>query len=276
MRPYADYLASAARPCAVVAHRGLWRESPENSLAAIEAAIGAGCDVVEIDVRQSADGELLLMHDATLQRMTGRDGVPEALALDALREMTLRARNGGEANALSGETVPSLRDVFDLVRDRIYVHLDVKHRDLIPGVLACARDMGVIEQVDVWGSLRNSADLGWVREIVAPHGAVFIAKTRLNAADGDAQLGLLFELSPPVCEIYFGDLGDLTGLRRLFEQSGIALWVNTLDDIACAGFTDTAALKDPEAVWGRLIDAGISVIQTDEPVALKAFVDGRG
>lgn len=55
----------------------------------------------------------------------------------------------------------------------------------------------------------------------------------------------------------------------------MALWVNTLDSVACAGFTDTAALLDPDAVWGRLIDAGISVIQTDEAAALKSYLAAR-
>ena len=55
----------------------------------------------------------------------------------------------------------------------------------------------------------------------------------------------------------------------------MALWVNTLDSVACAGFTDTAALADPDAVWGRLIDAGISVIQTDEAAALTSYLAAR-
>ena len=49
----------------------------------------------------------------------------------------------------------------------------------------------------------------------------------------------------------------------------------TLDSVSCAGFTDTAALKDPDAIWGRLIDAGVSAIQTDEPEALRAYIGAR-
>ncbi len=80
---YTDYVRDSGRTCAVVAHRGIWRDAPENSLVAIEAAIHAGCDVVEIDVRRSADGGLFLLHDKTLQRMAGIDEAPEALTFGA-------------------------------------------------------------------------------------------------------------------------------------------------------------------------------------------------
>ncbi len=55
----------------------------------------------------------------------------------------------------------------------------------------------------------------------------------------------------------------------------MALWANTLDSVAFAGFTDTAAMQNPDAIWGRLIEAGISLIQTDEPVALKSYLASR-
>lgn len=66
---YVDYIGASDRTCAIVAHRGVWHAAPENSLLAIERAISAGCDVVEIAVRRSADGEFFLLHDDTLERM---------------------------------------------------------------------------------------------------------------------------------------------------------------------------------------------------------------
>ncbi|WP_246705520.1 glycerophosphodiester phosphodiesterase [Rhizobium sp. P40RR-XXII] len=54
---YADYIADPSRDCAIVVHRGIWRAAPENSLLAIERAMSAGYDAVEIDVRCSSDGE---------------------------------------------------------------------------------------------------------------------------------------------------------------------------------------------------------------------------
>ncbi|WP_292148228.1 hypothetical protein [Mesorhizobium sp.] len=57
------------------------------------------------------------------------------------------------------------------------------------------------------------------------------------------------------------------------KEIGTSLWYNTLDPVACGRFTDIEALKDPDASWGRLIDAGISAIQTDFPNELRAFLN---
>ena len=242
MPSYVDHIADPDRSCAIVVHRGVWRAAPENSLLAIERAISAGYEVVEIDVRRSSDGEFFLLHDDTLERMAGLDREPEALTLQQLSSLKLRNRDGGETNEVTDERLPSLKEVFDLTRDRIFIHLDVKHREMIPDVIACARSMGVDQQVDFWGDLRSPQDLSWIREAVEPHAVPFMAKTRLNATDAATQLELLFKLNPFLCEIYFDRLEQVAEKRARFRDLGIALWVNTLDSVSCAGFTDTAAL----------------------------------
>ncbi len=272
---YIDYVADPTRDCAIVVHRGIWRAAPENSLLSIERAMSAGYDVVEIDVRRSSDGELFLLHDDTLERMAGLNQEPEALTLQQLSSLSLRDRDGGEANPMTGEKLPSLKDVFELTRDRIFIHLDVKDRQLIPDVIACARAMGVDQQVDFWGNLKTADDLAWIRANVSSQAVLFMAKTRLETSDADSQLDLLFQLNPFLCEIYFDRLEQVAERKALFQKAGIALWVNTLDSVSSAGFTDSAALRDPEAIWGRLIDAGISAIQTDEPAALKTYIASR-
>lgn len=272
---YREFIADKARDCAVVAHRGIWRNAPENSLSAIQRAIDAGYDVVEIDIRRSADGGLFLLHDDTLERMTGLDQRPEALASSDLSVLRLRDRDGGEGNAFTLERLPSVAEVFKLTRGRIFLHLDVKDREVIPDVIALAKAMGVEHEVDFWAALKAEKDLNWIRKTILPHDVLFLAKTRLNVPGAATQLALLHELSPAVCEIYFDRLEELTALKDLTRTTGMALWVNTLDSVACAGFTDTAALADPDAVWGRLIDAGISVIQTDEAAALKSYLAAR-
>jgi len=73
--------STADRPVLVVAHRGCWKATAENSLAAIEACIALGVDVVELDARRTVDGALVLMHDATVDRMTNGHGRVEDLTL---------------------------------------------------------------------------------------------------------------------------------------------------------------------------------------------------
>ena len=67
----------------VVAHRADWRYAPENSLAAIESSIRLGADVVELDVQKTKDGQLILMHDKTLDRTTTGKGKVAEWTLDS-------------------------------------------------------------------------------------------------------------------------------------------------------------------------------------------------
>lgn len=272
---YRDYISDPQRSCAVVVHRGIWEAAPENSLLAIERAIVAGHRVVEIDVRRTADGALVLLHDSTLERMAGLKQLPEELPLHQVAGLKLRNRDGGDANMLTEEKLPTLNEVFELTRDRIFTHLDVKRREIIPEVLALAQAMGVDQQVDFWSDLQTPHDLAWIRDVIEPHGVLFMPKTRLNAPDAAAQLDLVFDLSPAVCELRHDTLGDITAVRERFAAAGIALWCNTLDGVACGGFTDMAALETPEEIWGTLIDAGVSVIQTDHANLLQAFIANR-
>jgi len=272
---YKDFMADPGRDCAVIAHRGIWREAPENSLRAIKAAIAGGYDVVEIDVRRSADGKLFLCHDDTLERMTGRDAAVEELGASELAGLALRDRDGGVGNPLTDQKLARLSDVFDLTRDRIFIHLDVKDRSLIPEVIAAAQAAGVDQQVDFWAALRDEDDFAWIEDNIMSHGVPFIAKTRLNVPGAALQTELVFRFKPLICEIYFDSIEQLAAQKGRFERAGISLWVNTLDDMSSAGFTDTAALQDPDAVWGRLLDAGVSAIQTDEAAALKTYLAAR-
>jgi glycerophosphoryl diester phosphodiesterase len=101
-----------------IAHRGLWSPAgpPENSLAAFQAACAAGYGI-ELDVQRTADGEAVVFHDATLDRMTGAPGrVSDHTAADITR-MRLKG---------SDETIPTLADALTLVGHRAMVHIEIK------------------------------------------------------------------------------------------------------------------------------------------------------
>ena len=101
-----------------VAHRGLWSPDgpPENSLAAFDAAAAAGYGL-ELDVQLSADGEAVVFHDDRLERLTAASGrIGERLAADLTR-MPIAA---------SDQTIPSLRQVLDVVRGRGLILVELK------------------------------------------------------------------------------------------------------------------------------------------------------
>ena len=107
----------------VVAHRGASSVEAENTLAAFEAAIGAGADAVEFDVRLTADGVPVVIHDADLSRTTDRGGVVAASTLDEVRAARILTRDGTTA-------VPTFREVLDALSGRIAIDVELKN---VPG-----------------------------------------------------------------------------------------------------------------------------------------------
>ena len=101
-----------------IAHQGYWShpDAPANSLAAFEAACEAGYDI-ELDVHLSADGEAMVFHDETLERMTGLSGRLADHSAADLGRMRL---------AGTGETIPRLADVLTIVGRRAMVHIELK------------------------------------------------------------------------------------------------------------------------------------------------------
>ncbi|WP_375450739.1 glycerophosphodiester phosphodiesterase family protein [uncultured Devosia sp.] len=268
---YIDYIADPARDCAIVAHRGAWHGAPENSLAAIENAIAIGANIVELDVRRSADGELFLMHDNTLKRMVGTDRHAESCTMAELQAMLLRQDDGGDHRLSTDQRIPTLRQALELVRGRIFADLDLKDRRLFAEVAACARAMGAASHVDLKAAVMTADNIAWVRaQDIAD--LPFMAMTHFSADTLGQTLSVLSQLQPFMSEIRFDDLKTIADNRQAFQRAGMALWVNTLDQPGSGQWTDTAALADPDRIWGRLIDAGIGAIQTDQPSALKAYL----
>ena len=92
----------------VVAHRGDWRNFPENSLEAIDNAVRMGVDIVELDVKKTKDGELILMHDRALDRTTTGKGLVSEATLDYIRGLKLK--NG--CNRRTIHKVPTLEEAL--------------------------------------------------------------------------------------------------------------------------------------------------------------------
>jgi glycerophosphoryl diester phosphodiesterase len=103
---------------APLAHRGLWRSggAPENSLAAFEAACRAGYGI-ELDVRLSADGEAMVFHDETLERLTASAGLVEEQTTDELQALRLLG---------SCENIPTLAEVLAGVDGRAPLLVELK------------------------------------------------------------------------------------------------------------------------------------------------------
>ncbi len=101
-----------------IAHRGFFNysDAPENSLKSFERAIEKGY-AIELDVHIIADDTIIVFHDKELSRMTGKDGYTKNLTLEKLKDYKL-----GKSN----ETIPTLKQVFDLVNGRTPILIEIK------------------------------------------------------------------------------------------------------------------------------------------------------
>ena len=115
-----------AKSTMVIAHRGCWQQAPENSLAAVRACIDLGVDMVELDVRRTSDGVLVLMHDETVDRTTEGKGSVDSMSFAEIRDLRLRDHSGGKGAAVTSYRVPTLAEAMNLARDRIMVNIDAK------------------------------------------------------------------------------------------------------------------------------------------------------
>jgi glycerophosphoryl diester phosphodiesterase len=118
-----ELLRRGGRPPFTSAHRGHSAAAPENTLAALDAAWRAGATVAEIDVRMSRDGQLVLMHDRTLDRTTNGRGAVSAMTAAELGRLDAGSWFGP---AFAGEPIPRLDTVLAWARGRIGLLVELK------------------------------------------------------------------------------------------------------------------------------------------------------
>lgn len=116
----------------VCAHRGRSGVAPENTMAAYEAAIAIGADFLELDVHRTADGEIVCLHDATVDRTTDGSGLVAEMTLAQVRALDAGSWKG---EAFAGERIPRLADVLQTIAPRIVVDIEIKDRGIAPQVV---------------------------------------------------------------------------------------------------------------------------------------------
>ncbi len=262
----------------VAAHRGCWSgsDAPENSLAALDACIEIGVDIMEIDLRLTVDDQLVLSHDASLGRMTGVDISIEDHTLADLQDLPLRARDGGDEQRVTSETPLSFAEALEHADRRILFILDIKgpHPDQ---VAARAAEMLLA---------RGDCDIAMFAYVASPQEMKSEFDPLLNCAgflpNLRVPMGVMSDvavsykdLNPVAVAVRFDDWAYLYEGADEVHDLPARLWVNTLSDYHAGGLTDADALSDPDALWGRLIDAGVNMIQTDEPAALITYLNSR-
>lgn len=114
-----NYWTQSKQNIFVAAHRGWRSKYPENTLEAFQAALNLGVDQIETDVRVTADGELALIHDATVDRTTNGTGL--------VCEMTLAEIKALDAG--NGTKIPTLTEFMELVKNHPTITLDIELKE---------------------------------------------------------------------------------------------------------------------------------------------------
>ena len=245
---------SASGPATLVAaHRGgaaLW---PENSLLAFRSAIALGVDFLEFDLHLTGDGEVIVLHDPTLERTTTGRGPVGDLKLADLAPVRLRTRDG----AATGEPVPTFAAVLDLAAPASVgllpeIKLDAKGRRY-PGieekVLGLLRARGLFERATVQAFQPET--IRRLRELDPK------VRTMVLVSRGEVERD---RARPAEAVRRARDLGatDLGMNHRLIDADVIAA-------ARAAGIRLSAWTVNEEADLRRMIELGADVVMSDRP-----------
>jgi len=134
----------------IVAHRGAAAQAPENTMEAFRLGVEAGADAIELDVHLTADGQLAVIHDESLERTTDRTGRVADLTMDQVREADAgatftRPDDSGSPFAGGGLTVPTLPEVLEWLPHGIGLVVEIKARAAADAVVEAVRGHGVRE-----------------------------------------------------------------------------------------------------------------------------------
>ncbi|MBK3519473.1 glycerophosphodiester phosphodiesterase family protein [Carboxylicivirga marina] len=261
---------SKSKDIIVVAHRGDWRNAPENSLQAIQYCIDMGVDMVEIDVRETKDGQLVLMHDNTIDRTTKKKGKVKDYTLEELKTFHLVDGLGMK----TPHKIPSLEEALLLAKGKILINIDKGY----PVFEKCYK---VMEQTNTLNNVimkgkKTRADVekeyGQYLDKV-----YFMPQIKLPNPNAKVIVDDYLEKDPPIA-FAFGVPQDTIQFIQYFDDirdKGSSVWVNSLWERHNGGHDDEKAALDP-TVYDWYIKNNINIIQTDRPQLLLDYLRTKG
>ena len=233
---------------AVIAHRGAAGSAPENTLASVRQAIADNADWIEIDVQETADGEIVVVHDSDFMKMAGVNLNVWNSSLDQVRAIDVGSWFAPE---FADERVPTLTEVLDESRGRSRVIIELKYyghdQALEERVVAIVEQSGMVNDV-----MLMSLNYDGIQKIRALRPDWTIGLLVAQAAGNIAQLDVDF------LAIHSGIA--VPRLIRAANESGKQVFVWTINDAVN---------------MSRMLSLGIDGIITDEPRLARAVLEDR-
>jgi glycerophosphoryl diester phosphodiesterase len=243
--------AVQAQPRQVVAisHRGEHLHHPENTLLAYQAAIDAGADYFEVDVRTTSDGKLVLSHDGSVARRTNGQGDIGKMTFDEVRALDAGVKSGPQ---FAGTKIPTFDEALDLARGKIGIYVDVKSasaQDLVTHI----QDHGMVDHVVIYTGLSEGKEIQRLNPKL---------KVMPEAGTAENAKHLIERLQPQVMAFDAHDFKP--DIIKAVKDANVQIYVDRLGP------------ADNPAGWQSAIDAGADGIQTDRPAELVKYLREKG
>lgn len=225
MNPQVEYL----RTIEVTAHRGASAFYPENTMAAFQGAIDFGADWIELDVQQSKDGKIFVMHDHSFYRTTGLREFSWNLTFDEIEQL-----DAGSffSDTYAGEKIPSLEEVIELAKEN-YIRLNIEikpsvnDKDIEKHVVDLVREMDFADSCVISSQMYSS--LQKVKEYDPEISTLYVMSlaygniNRLKAADsfsmeaGNATPSMVSRIHNAGKQIYVWTVNNRKTINRMID-----------------------------------------------------------
>jgi glycerophosphoryl diester phosphodiesterase len=260
-------------PILVVAHRGDWRDAPENSVQSVRNAIALGVDMVEIDLGMTRDSVVVVMHDATIDRTTNGTGRPSDYTLAELKRF--RLKNG--LGRVTRNSIPTLEEIMLTTKGKVRVNLDKS----FPYYREAYR---VLEKTGTLGQALFKTNVDYQTAFLK-YGHLLDSLIFMPVIDLDKPAAkeildtYLDKMRPYAVELNFSsDTSAILKHPEWITKSGTRIWINALWGSLNAGHEDDVAVEDGDTrdSWEWIIGKEATLIQTDRPRELLQFLKSRG
>ncbi len=253
---YREFNNASSNTILVAAHRGAHNGNFENSIASTKNAIKLGVDIIEMDVRTTKDGHLVLMHDSKIDRTTTGTGKVEDLTLAEIRKYKLKAPYG----RISDETVPTFEEFLKVIKGKILVDIDMK-TDNAKGVVEAVLKTGTMKDVFYFDNDYHVLD-----EIKRYDPSAQLMPRTYNFHMADSAI---VKFKPHI--IHIDPKFYTEELTEMIRNNNARVLINALGEADCY-----IRNGHGEEVLEKLTGKGANVIQTNEPEMLLELLRAKG
>lgn len=243
----------------VAAHRAQSENHPENSISAVKEMIAIGVDIVELDLRETKDGVLIIMHDKTLNRTTNGNGLVAEKTWKELKKLKL-LHNGKPTN----EKIPTFTEILDLVKGNIMLDIDYK----ADGARAAKSTLKILRKKKIEKQcLFFLYDYRDADSLYRLNPSLQFMPRAYNKADVDS----IFELKMSIPVIHADEESYTDSLMSAIRTKGKRVWMNALNEY------DKMEAEKKDAGFDALMQLKqTNIIQTDLPKALLEYLRKKG